>query len=137
MAQAPLEYTPVGWYIYKTMGPCAEKEARSQLLDVGDWPRNKRGDKDSNIPDGGRSSAREGAAKQKELERQLDWKNKRVVPKKELLVLSEAESSAEQQNHESNILALSQVIKSLHKRVDMYSKLIATIGTTGVEIYLL
>ena len=70
------------------MGPCAEKEARSHLLDVGDWPMNKRGDKDSTVPNGGRSSAREVAAKQKDIERQLDCKNERGMPKKELIVLS-------------------------------------------------
>jgi hypothetical protein len=49
------------------MGPCAEKEFCSHLLDVGDWPRIKRGDKDNTVPNGGRSSARESAAKQKML----------------------------------------------------------------------
>jgi hypothetical protein len=63
MAQSPLEYTMVGWYVYKAMGPCAEKEARFHLLDIGDWPRNKRDDKFSSTPNGGRSSAGEGAAR--------------------------------------------------------------------------
>jgi hypothetical protein len=35
-AEAPLEYTPTGWYRYKVMGPCAEKQCQSHLLDVRD-----------------------------------------------------------------------------------------------------
>jgi hypothetical protein len=55
------------------MGPCAEKEFCSHLLDVGDWPRIKRGDKDNTVPNGGRSSARESAAKQKDTEHWVDY----------------------------------------------------------------
>jgi hypothetical protein len=59
------------------------------------------------------------------------------MPKKGLIVLSQAKANAEQRNHEPNILALSQVFKSLHKRVEMYLKLIDTIVTTGHASFLL
>ncbi len=62
--ETPPEYTTVGWYKYTIMGPCAEKEYHSHLLDVRDWLRNKRGDKESNVTNGGRTSARENTAKQ-------------------------------------------------------------------------
>jgi hypothetical protein len=52
------------------------------------------------------------------------------MPKKELIILTQAEPSAMQQKHESNILVLSQVIELLHKRVDIYSKLLETVGPT-------
>jgi hypothetical protein len=87
------------------------------LLLLGDWPKNKCGD--GGKPSSGRSAAREEVTAQQQKERD----NVRGIPSDKLAALSQAEAAAEQHCHESNILALSQVIDSLHKRVELYVRL--------------
>jgi len=120
---------PCGWFVYKTMGPCAKREFQSHLLELGDWPKNKRNG--SGASEGARASAREADAKQKGEECLNDTNNERGLPKKEQILLSQAEANMDQRHHESNILALSQVIDSLHKRVEIYSKLIGGMGAAS------
>jgi hypothetical protein len=126
---APLDFVPCGWFVYKTMGPSTKREFRSHLLELGDWPKNKRNG--SGASDSARASARELDAKQKEGERWSDTKNERGMPKKEQILVNQTEANMDQRRHESNILALSQVLDSLHKRVDIYSKLIGGLGAAS------
>ena len=107
------------------MGPCAKREYQSHLLELGDWPKNKR----NGASDASRTAARDAVGKLKEEERINDTKNERGLPKKEQILIFQAEAGMDQRRHESNILALAQVIDSLHKRVEVYSKLIA--GMSG------
>jgi hypothetical protein len=113
----PEEWFFPGWAAYKAFGPRAPTEYQTELLLLGDWPNNKRGD--GGKPSSGRSAAREEVAAQQQKERD----NVRGIPRDKLAALSQAEAAAEQRCHESNILALSQVIDSLHKRVELYIRL--------------
>jgi hypothetical protein len=97
---------------------------------IGDWPNNKRDG--SKTTSGGRSGAREETAIQQETDRLLGSSNTRGIPlgasKKDILLLAQSEDAAEQRNHESKILAMSAIIDSLHKRVDVYTKLLVSLG---------
>ncbi len=64
----------------------------------------------------------------------MSTNNSRGVATKEVIALSQTEQAAEQCLHESNIMALSQVIESLHKRVDTYSKLYAALSSNQFSI---
>jgi hypothetical protein len=105
-------------------------EFRSEFLAIGDWPKNKHGDGTSSDS---RSAAREAALKQKEIERRNDDTNGRGLPKRDLLVMSQEEARMDQREHESNILALSQVLDSLHKRMDALSKILAVSDSSRHE----
>ena len=76
---------------------------------IGDWPKNKHGDGTSSDS---RSVAREAALKQKEVERRNDNTNGRGLPNKDLIVMSQEEARMDLCEHESNILALLQVLDS-------------------------
>ncbi len=129
-SERPYDWTFPGWIAYKLFGPRADRAYRSPLLLIGDWPNNKR---DGAKTSGGRSGAREDQAIQHEMEWLLDSTNTRGIPlgasKKDILLLAQSEDAAEQRNHESKILAMSAVIDSLHKRVDVYTKLLVSLGS--------
>jgi hypothetical protein len=79
LATAPADFLPCSWFVYKTMGPSANREYQSYLLEVGGWPKYKQ----NGISDSSRSSARDAIGKLKEEKRINDAKNERGLPKKE------------------------------------------------------
>mmetsp|Transcript_4745 Transcript_4745/g.7038 ORF Transcript_4745/g.7038 Transcript_4745/m.7038 type:complete len:306 (+) Transcript_4745:286-1203(+) len=120
--EAPTDWSPPGWFAFKIFVPHALHEFRSELVAIGDWPKNKRGDGTSSDS---RNAAREAALKQKEVERRNDSSNDMGLPKRDFIIMSQEEARMDQREHEANILALTQVLESLHKRMDVLSKILA------------
>jgi hypothetical protein len=92
------------------------------LFSVGDWPKNKRGDKVSN---GGRNetqkekSAAEAATRQNSTDCGIPF----GCTKKDIVNIALVEDKAEARAHESSLLALAQVMESKQKRVANLTKI--------------
>jgi hypothetical protein len=107
--------------------PRAHVDFQSSLFSIGDWPRNKRGDKSNN---GGRSEAQKEKAAADAITR-LNTADHGIplgCTKKDVLNVAQCEDRASARAYESSLLALAQVIESKQKRMANLTKMLAIPG---------
>ena len=127
VSERPSEWLFPGWMAYRLFGPRAHVDYQSPLFSVGDWPRNKRGDKSSN---GGRSEARKEKVAAEATVR-LNTADRGIplgCTKKDVLNVAQCEDRAAARANESSLLALAQVIESKQKRMANLTKILAITG---------
>jgi hypothetical protein len=127
VAERPEEWIFPGWMAYRLFGPRAHIDFQSPLFSVGDWPRNKRGDKTNN---GGRTEARKEKTAAEAVAR-LNTTDRGMplgCTKKDIVNIALCEDKAMARAHESSLLALSQVIESKQKRMANLTKMLEIPG---------
>ncbi len=126
IAERPDGWIFAGWMAYRLFGPRAHPDFQSPLFSLGDWPKNKRGEKSS----GGRSEVRKEKAAAEAATR-LNAPDRGIplgVTKKDLINIAQLEDRADARAHESSLLALSQVIESKQKTLANMTKMLEIPG---------
>jgi hypothetical protein len=115
-------------------GPRAHVDFQSSLFQIGDWTKNKRNGSGDN-KSSSRAEHRKALAETSNTIRMNSID--RGVPlgacKKDMVIIAQAESWADQHSHECGMLALSQVIESKQKRVASLTKLLEIPGMEAAQ----